>query len=113
MAAIHCEVIINDLLSELIMTVLRESDLQADLDPAGIHQVLTEHCNRQPHIQLLAIDADFFFSSLKWLPDIVFFLSCLPDVISPAKWQKKKNNASGHLLDLSMIALKKKGVTRN
>lgn len=60
MAAIHCEVIINDLLSELIMTILRESDLQADLDPAGIHQVLTEHCNRQPHIQLLAADADIF-----------------------------------------------------
>lgn len=60
MAAIHCEVIISDLLSELIMTVLRGNDLQADLDPAGIHQVLTEHWNRQPHIRLLAADAFFF-----------------------------------------------------
>lgn len=24
-----------------------ENDLQADLDPAGIHQVLTENCNGQ------------------------------------------------------------------
>lgn len=38
---------------------------------------------------------------LKWLPIIVYFLSCLPDVISPAKW----THALGHLLDPTVILL--------
>lgn len=108
-AAIHCEVIINDLLSGLIMSILRENDLQTDLDPAGIHQILAEHCNRHTLSSLLLM---LMFFSLKWLPIIVFFLSCLPDVISAAKRQKK-NHASGHLLDLYVILREKKKVTRD
>lgn len=100
-------VIINDLLSGLIMSILRENDLQTDLDPAGIHQVLTEHCNRQLCHILSSLLLMLMFFSLKWLPVIVFFLSCLPDVISPTKWQKK-NHASGHLLDLCVTVLLEK-----
>lgn len=91
MAPIHCEVIINDLLSGLIMSILRENDLQTDLDPAGIHQVLRERCNRQLCHTLSSLLLMLMFFSLKWLPVIVFFLSCLPDVISPAKRQEKKS----------------------
>lgn len=66
MAAIHCEVIINDLLSGLIMSILRENDLPTDLDPAGIHQVLAELCNRQlchTLSSLLLMLMFWFFSS--------------------------------------------------
>lgn len=89
-AAIRCKVIINDLLSGLIMSILRENDLQTDLDPVGIHQVLTEHCNRQLCHRLGCLLLMLMLFSLKWLHIIVSFLSCLPDVISPAKWQEKK-----------------------
>lgn len=85
------------------MSILRESDLQTDLDPAGIHQVLTRHCNRQLCHALGSLLLMLMFFRLKWLPVIVFFFSCLPDVISPAKRQGKKKHASGHLLDLSVI----------
>lgn len=106
-ATICCEVIISDLLLGLIMSILRKNDLQTDLDPAGIHQVLTKRCNRQLCHRLSSLLLMLF--SLKWLPIIVFFLSCLPDVISPAKWQKKKkNHASGHLLDLTVRLLRGK-----
>lgn len=85
MAAIHCQVIINDLLSRLIMSILQEDDLQADLDPAGTHQVLTEHCNRQFRHTLssvlLRLISFFFFFCLKWIPIIVLFLSSLLSVI--------------------------------
>lgn len=58
----HCEVIINDLLSLLIMSVLWENDVPTNLDPAGFHQVLTEHSNRKLYhtLQLHAADADVF-----------------------------------------------------
>lgn len=75
-AAIHCEVIINDLLSRLIMSSVRENDLQTDLDPAGIHHILREHCNRQLCHILSSLLLMLMFYGLKWHPVIVFFLSC-------------------------------------
>lgn len=106
-AAIHCEVIINDLLSGLIMSILRENDLQTYLDPAGIHQALTEHCNRQLCHTLSSLLLMLMFFSLKWLPVIVFFLSCLPDVISPAKRQHQG------IYWISLWYSNRKKVTRN
>lgn len=60
--------------------------------PAGIHQDLTENYNRglchRLGSSLLMLMMLIF--ALKWPPIIVFLLSCLPDIISPAKWQAGK-----------------------
>lgn len=85
--AVHREVIISDLLSGSIISIFRENDLQADVPPAGIHQGLTENCNRGLCHRLGSLLLMLMIFALKWPPIIVFLLSCLPDVILPAKWQ--------------------------
>lgn len=90
-AVICCKVIISDLLLGLIMSILGENDFQKHLDPVEIHQGLTEHCNRQLCHRLGSLLLMLMLFPLKGLPIIVSFLSCLPDVISPAKWGEKKS----------------------
>lgn len=100
-AQIRCEVIIGDLLSGLSWVYWGR--MIHRLDHAGVQRIE----NWQPCHTLRSFLLMLMLFSLKWLPIIVFLLSCLPDVISPAKWQKekKKNHASGHLLDLTVILL--------
>lgn len=88
--AVRREVIISDLLSGSIISIFRENDLQADAPPAGIHQGLTENCNRVLCHRLGSLLLMLMIFALKWPPIIVFLLSCLPDVILPAKWQAGK-----------------------
>lgn len=88
--AICREVIISDLLSGPIISIFRENDLQTDVPPAGIHQGLTENCNRGLCHRLGSSLLMLMIFALKWPAIIVFLLSCLPDVISPAKWQAGK-----------------------
>lgn len=75
------------LLSGSIISIFRENDLQTDVPPAGIHQGLTENYNRGLYHGLGSSLLMLMIFAPKWPPIIVFLLSCLPDVISPAKLQ--------------------------
>lgn len=86
-AAVCREIIIGDLLSGSILSIFRGNDLQTDVPPAGIHQGLTENCNIRLCQSVGSSLLTLMIFALKWPPIIVFFLSCLPDVISPAKWR--------------------------
>lgn len=88
--AVCREVIISDFLSGSIISIFGENDLQTDVPPAGIHQGLTENCNIGLCHRLGSLLLMLMIFALKWLPIIVFLLSCLPDVISPSKWQAGK-----------------------
>lgn len=89
-AAVCREVIISDFLSGSILNISRENDLQSDVPPAGLHQGLTENCNGWLCHRLGSLLLMLMIFALKWPPIIVFFLLCLRDVISPAKWRAWK-----------------------
>lgn len=111
-AAVSREVIISDVLSGSILSISREYDLQTDVPPAGIHQGHTENCNGWLCHRLGSLPLMLMIFALKWPPIIVFFLLCLPDVISPAKWRAWKRciRASGSDCEtgLKKVAKKKK-----
>lgn len=114
-AAVCREVIMSELFSGSILSISRENDLQTDVPPAGIHQGLTENCNGWLCHRLGSLPLMLMIFALKWPPIIVFFLLCLPDVISPAKWRAWKRCIrafTGSDCETGLKEVAKKGVGR-